>query len=146
MSDVDWGSVPEWVAAVGTVGTLVYATVLLGKQRQRLQQEVDRHDREQASLVSAWVKLEHGGQLSVRLRNANDVPIYQCYLELLDPDGGVLDQRFEESVPPGEHDLSPYDHELQFDPDLVSVKLDFFDPEGRHWVRRPNGTLDSLPD
>jgi hypothetical protein len=54
---VNWGDVPTWVAAIGTVGAFVAAFIQIGTERRRrlAREQQDRLDarRAQARLVSA---------------------------------------------------------------------------------------------
>jgi hypothetical protein len=53
---VDWGDVPTWVGAVGTVGALFFAVITLRSEfRSRRADEADKR-RAQASLVTAWTE------------------------------------------------------------------------------------------
>ena len=80
---VQWGDVPTWLAAVGTVGAFIFTGVLLRRERQ------DRIS-SQAKLVAAWMAEERpntfdvieGGlepdedYLCVKVNNASAEPVY----------------------------------------------------------------------
>lgn len=93
---VNWGDVPTWVAAIGTVGTLTAALLQINtERRRRLQQEkedrVERH-RAQARLVAAILGREEPAQLegsgierrtAVDLVNGSDEPAYRLVVGIV---------------------------------------------------------------
>lgn len=64
------GSLAEWVAGVGTIGTLAFSLYLLNRQVR-----AERED--QARLVSFW----ESGQSKVVLQNQSDSPIYEVVFD-----------------------------------------------------------------
>jgi hypothetical protein len=64
------GSLAEWVAGVGTIGTLAFSLYLLNRQ-------VRAEREEQARLVSFW----ESGQSKVVLQNQSDSPVYEVVLD-----------------------------------------------------------------
>lgn len=123
-SGVDWGDMPAWLSAVGTVVALLFAAIaakaaqrvyqiefqrdVLAEQTRR--QQEDRQRRAQAVLVSGWP----GGQTDdpgpqrwgAFVRNASETPVYQANVTVLhvhDPD---RTERFTLPViPPGSEPL-----------------------------------------
>jgi hypothetical protein len=154
----DWGSVPDWLAAIGTLAAFAVALRLLAKElAARRDQEEDRR-RAQARLVNAWPTMrwrESDGEAegwSV-VRNDSDEPIYQVKLTVVprdsrfasDPEAargqaqtieddwmGVLPRQTREGWLPAEWKLSTW---------YVAMGLSFTDSQGRRWKRLPNGTL-----
>lgn len=96
---VQWGDVPTWVSAAGTVMALIFAAVaaVMAKRvytiesRRDQQNEIDRRERdeqkraEQASRVSAWYAAEkaESGELTwgAVIRNASELPVYDVNVE-----------------------------------------------------------------
>ena len=64
------GSLAEWVAGVGTIGTLAFSLYLLNRQ-------VRAEREEQARLVSFW----ESGQSKIVLQNQSDSPVYEVVLD-----------------------------------------------------------------
>jgi hypothetical protein len=95
----NWGSVPDWVAAVGTAGSLFYIAVQhqieRRKDREQRDEEVkDRRDREasQARLVSVaagWgFDLGRGYTVRITVRNDSPSPIRHAQAVIEDPASG----------------------------------------------------------
>jgi hypothetical protein len=67
----DWGTVPDWLAAVGTVAAFAVALGLFRKeQKARREYEEDRR-REQARLISAWPEAPEVPGVKDRPRNTD---------------------------------------------------------------------------
>lgn len=163
VSDVAWGTFPDWIAAIGTAGAFAAGGVLLVKELrvQRARDEDSR--RAQASKVTAWAGesvssvTTPGGptrrrvRTHIRVRNASDQPVYSCGVTI----HTGLD--FEPAYVPG---LVPPDTKLEgaVDWDLpdeagpylsspggeAQVTLTFRDSSGRMWKRGPEGILESF--
>jgi hypothetical protein len=73
-SVVAWGSVPDWVEAIGTSGALLLGLVILRRDHR------DRIER-QARKVSNWVEIN--GEPTYHLINSSDQPITHVGLHLL---------------------------------------------------------------
>lgn len=97
---INWGSVPEWAAALGTLGALTVALWLLGGQlRTYRASEEDRVQRD-ASRISAWWSLpesieiglrkriatrrapERRHEVTIHVRISSDNPVYDCIVYL----------------------------------------------------------------
>jgi hypothetical protein len=157
----DWGTVPDWLAAIGTLLAFAVALGLFRKeQKARREYEEDRR-REQASRVACWVGMVEDPSLprapwasdrplrvvAAVLNNGSEEPIYDCRVHLeLDPAGtGTFwngDRRLtlaERVVPPGR---IQYPLRLSHaDPPDVSAWMIFTDAAGRRWERHPDGRL-----
>src|SRR2546429_9361435 len=82
------GDAPTWVAAIGTVGTLIAVLIQIEADRRRRHKkaEADRLERHraQARLIAAALgPTEHGaaapplGQIAIDLVNGSDEPVYR---------------------------------------------------------------------
>jgi hypothetical protein len=162
LAQAEWGTVPDWVTAFGTLAAFAVALRLLAKElTARREYEEDRR-REQASRVACWVGVvvedpysppapwasEIGTpKVAAVLNNGSEEPVYYCRVHLeLDPAGiGTFwegDRRLtlaERVVPPGrmEYPLRLSDA----DPPDVSAWMTFTDGAGRRWTRHPDGRL-----
>lgn len=76
MGAVDWGTFPEWLAAIGTVGALIAAVVAIRSEFESRERERSRLRVEQASLVSAGIDWSKSEGPIVRVTNASRAPIY----------------------------------------------------------------------
>jgi hypothetical protein len=94
---VAWGTVPDWTAAVGTVGSLVGLSIGLTQERSRRRQDEasaarERADREasQARLISTSLRITGdpaGARFLVLVVNDSEAPIYDVDATMLE-DGG----------------------------------------------------------
>jgi hypothetical protein len=85
LAKAEWGTVPDWVTAFGTLAAFAVALRLLAKELSaRHDQEEDRR-REQAGLVSVWPDLEiqhdEASQVTnmtflVHIRNGGQEPVH----------------------------------------------------------------------
>ena len=93
---VQWGTVPDWFSAVGSVAALFFAggaawAAIRGMRQQDLQirrmeaserRREEEREREQASQVAAWIILETGALPSVICVNASGRPVYNVLLTM----------------------------------------------------------------
>jgi hypothetical protein len=90
---INFGDVPTWVAAIGTVGTLGAALLQIGSERsRRLSQEAaDREERrrDQARLIAGWVgpieqeTEDSGPHTWIILSNGSPEPVYGVYAAIV---------------------------------------------------------------
>lgn len=134
-SHAQLGTVPEWLAAIGTtLAFFVAFGVLLLDVRERR--------RRQASQVSAW--LERGkSSATLHVANSSDVPVYKVRVtpQLLGRDYEILS--FPLLEPRSE--LTPLTLSLpgseQVSNEYLGVQILFTDSVGRRWQRTRNGEL-----
>jgi hypothetical protein len=156
LANVELGTVPDWVAAGGTVFAFFVALRLLDKELEvRREQQEDRR-RAQARLVSKWIpEPEREGHtpnfvFAVMVRNGSEEPIYNVTITMAPPDSayaadpeagpteaGTL--RYQRPVmAPGE----TFRDERRMVPDLPGhLGVSFTDAAGRRWKRYPDGRL-----
>lgn len=163
---LDWGTVPDWLVGVGTVGTLVAAVSTLAKdraesRRQRMYQR-SAQAREvhlgsvQRKSVSGVVGQQMRMSYTVAVTNQSAEVIHDVKLALwIMPAAALYDQarparRVELPVlPPGEtltcqldtvvkdvRGQGPVDHECR-------VEASFTDLSGQRWIRGPDYRLRS---
>lgn len=168
----DWGSVPEWVAAVGTAGALLVGGWLLLKELREFRLIEKSRETEDAKKVSGWWKWEVGGNTFspseghwikvqhgywLHLRNGSGAPIYDCEIRLVVPSDETLQHHgyIYPLIAPGETYPSPVpssalglmDVEYPLEPAWDAwVEVTFTDPEGRRWQRGEKGKLEELPE
>jgi hypothetical protein len=81
LCSMDWGTLPDWVAAISTGGAFAVTLFLLGREmKARKQAEKDRLESE-ARKVAAWVDW-HVHELAINLKNAAETPVYDCIVYL----------------------------------------------------------------
>lgn len=148
MANVDWGSAPDWLAAIGTVGALGVALYLLRQEMQERRRSLKRADRAPADQIFAWAqpRTDAGGWQTFVL-NKSDEPVYDVVVRLtplseppLPPYEAVWG-----TVAPG--DARAGDSFSNRPNDLFgvpSVDVEFTDGRGRHWIRRAGGELEQL--
>lgn len=151
----DWGSVPDWLAAVGTLAAFAVALRLLAKElAARREYEGDRR-RAQARLISTWDTFPepdpHDSSVYwfyVVVKNASEEPVYRVSVVMEEPGSifaettGSPNARMEFfTVAPGESDRLGFRM-----PEHRSgrLTLSFTDAAGRRWERYPDGRLVEL--
>jgi hypothetical protein len=155
---IQWGDVPTWVAALGTVGAVAVALVLAGRDgRRRIAQE----RRRQAELVTAWVtddattvtdQLESKVYLGLVVQNSSTQLVYQLIASLVATQGAYREDARDEDhrfrtyvgdVPPGSRRtrLEYGGHGMSI---RLGVEIAFQDAGGRWWRRKGNGNLEQL--
>lgn len=100
------GNLPSWLAAVGTVGTLIAALLQIRSERARFvaQQAADRQERRyaQARLISAWMKALGSdpptdgtphSYMKIALANGSAEPVYNVLVTVVDVQGTIPHQR-----------------------------------------------------
>jgi len=157
-----WGDVPTWVAAVGTVGSLVAGGVLLSQQGRQITDQRRSDSKSQAKLVSAWpVSVTSITQKSapgkpveraeITLQNGSDEPIWRCKiwvwsgftLHPVDRQGAL----YQLVVPKTLHSVAIlFNGEPHSGAELPPVVIMFDDAAGLHWARNAQGQLFRLDD
>ncbi|MEV4119132.1 hypothetical protein [Micromonospora sp. NPDC049645] len=143
---VDWGSVPDWFGAVGSIASVLF--VYLGLRREiRARRNDDLRIRAtQARLVSAVAEIRGTSVLRVTVANESDAPVLDVsalarLVPADDPDGPPVALAAAKQVRriPGHevHDLFvtvAAEHRLRA-ADTVLVDLTFTDHDGNRWHR-----------
>lgn len=148
LASVDWGSVPEWFAAIGTVGALFVALVLLRNELADRRRAAEVADRRPADGIFAWAepRTDAGGWQTFIL-NRSDEPIYDAvvyFTPLTDPAIPTQESVWG-TIPPG--GPKPGDRYGDRPGDLFGippVEIEFTDGRGRHWRRDARGQLQKL--
>lgn len=100
MGGINLGSIPTWVAGVGTVGTLSAALVQIrGERKRRLMQEIAATKslkESQAQLIAAWAGRpetpqiqnpdtngKHQGRTPINLINSSNAPVYSLVASIV---------------------------------------------------------------
>jgi hypothetical protein len=144
---------PAWIdaaanlfSAVGTVGALAVALVLLRQEQQREALRSEEQRRSQAVKVSAWLEAlrsAHGGQdLFFHVHNASEMPIFEVSLPTPVPDEDETEAVFIGLVPPGQTIQRPAPKDwlsAYFSPE--PVQIEFLDSSGQQWTRDEQGAL-----
>jgi len=156
---VEWGSVPDWIAAIGTSFAFVAALYVIFRDHQAQRRRQNEEDARQARLVLSWVDAfetaevvatEHGlkprHRFEVVIHNASSEPIIDCLAEVwIDTDEISKDiatsrvQRHKHIIPPGN-----YREAVQLAPDWATravASIAFTDGNGRRWLRNANNEL-----
>ena len=147
---VDWGSLPDWFGAVGSIASVLF--VYLGLRREIRSRRTDelRARATQARLVSAVAEIRGGSVLKVVVTNESDAPVLDLAVvpRLVPRDDG--DQAPTELAAPKEvrriHGRDSQelfvtvaaDRRLQ-NTDTVLVDLVFTDHDGNRWRRSGAG-------
>jgi hypothetical protein len=160
MSGVQWGTVPDWLSMVGTVGAFAVVGALLWRETQRDRAVERDRERGQASrvivqvdqpqvhdLVGVSFAPPQGVQTAV-VANHSDLPIYGCVVVFVDRrTGRRLATRDLNVIAPhgiGRH-LPPQELWSNDPGHVIVADAIFYDSAGRRWHRRFNGALRRLP-
>jgi hypothetical protein len=165
---IEWGTVMEFFAAVGTVGALLVAYRLLRREAGRDEERARERRSDQARLVAAWVRIakvrksawtQQGWQpedYEVRMLNSSPSPVYDVRLiyAVVDEEGGRVGMGATEAPI-----LPPEESSLDLPPDMIAkwkarkathptlvVDIEFTDGVGRRWRRTYDGVLTDLTD
>lgn len=153
LAQVEWGTVPDWVAAFGTLAAFAVALRLLFKELEaRREYEADRR-RDQARLVAAWTF--HPGEeewFSIVVHNGSDQPIYEVKFTMVQPGSTYASDPIRSPLNGDvvHHELSLIPPQEKFHLPLPvfghgpgPIGLSFQDALGRAWVRYPDGRLEA---
>ncbi len=148
-----WGTVPDWLGAVGSIAAASVAVYLAYREGQRADNaEADsrqlrqRLEREQAAKVAAWVEAadENGHHVWViQVKNSSSESVYSVALRLLDGERelGLLKRRWWDVLPPGDTVLTVSYEGAGCSPHAV---VSFTDGAGLRWERGLGGVLRRL--
>ena len=154
LSAVAWGTVPDWILAIGTLALFIAAFITIMQDRKRVEALEAEHRRqrketslERASQVSAWPEDWSSNDVRVTCHNGCAEPIYNVVIRVAE--GNPV-------VPP---DLTEYDDtkaaflmkpgenleailRLRCPPSSQPrIDLAFRDTRGNRWWRRADGIV-----
>jgi len=142
---VDLGDLPEWVAAVGTVGALVGSLVLIGRQLSEWRRAAEDRRRRQAERVTAWVwevrpSATPHPLVVLRVANSNTSAVYATTVKI---DVGVSGTFWRWLGSMGPMETRELEIPLPGVPrsNLLEPDLAFTDGAGRRWLRKSGGEL-----
>jgi hypothetical protein len=161
---IEWGTLPEALGAVGTVTAAIVAVRLAKREGERAEKAEKERDalradqvKDQASKVVAWVeprpqKTEPGSRYvrtvdyrpgdEVTVRNASDRPVFDVSAEVVHADGGerMFVKRWPVIAPLADA-TAPVSGWVQEYNEPPYVCLIYTDAAGRRWVRGEAGVL-----
>jgi hypothetical protein len=152
----NYGTLPDWLAGVGTVGTLAFSLWLFARQ------QADRR-LAQAQMVSAWPTAPEptptgGGVIfAVKVKNASTEPVYDVRATMVPYDSPHADNPEAATGQVGtttvRMPILPGGEELESGVDPIrtgilpgAVGLSFTDAQGIRWQRLPSGVLREHPE
>jgi hypothetical protein len=134
------GTIPEWIAALGTVAAFFVALGLFAKELAARREQQEDQRRDQARRVTALAQRWPGGaeRHTLIMRNNSDEPASAITVVMEHPDkpGVITRQESWDLLPPGE---SP--EKSAFFAPVGPITLSFTDAAGRRWKRYPDGRL-----
>lgn len=155
--DVDLGSLPDWLAAVGTIAAAWVAVILAKREGQRAERAEAERDalrreqaREQAAKVVAWMEppLRNLTTVSTRgwrvvARNVSDEPVFAVEAEVVHADGyeHVILEEWDVLPPRGDVERF-FRQDVKARSERPYVVLTFTDAAGRRWRRGERGRLE----
>lgn len=146
--DIAYGTLPDWVAAIGTAGALIAAVVLLRDDRRIRRAQDEEHTRDQAQKIGTWITSSDFSVYVINLRNASDLPIYNVTVEFGTPAGHDpwTSATSWITMPPGETDQAPVSAEASPTGAVILYSTSFTDSAGRSWRRDASGDLSPIED
>ena len=163
MSAVQWGTIPEWVAGVGTAGAFISVVIIYRRDRKK---ERDENLRAQARLIDAWISSatwQRGGPFgdtflptivfTISFSNSSPQAVrsveidicrdemsqtFRCGIVPPTGPGTPYSRRFPLSDLPGSEPGSPEDRFLA---GLYTLLVSFVDAGGNRWFRDSQGNL-----
>jgi hypothetical protein len=148
---LDWGTVPAWVAAVGTGGALIASVIVLGRQRRDRGEDIEERLRDQARHVAAWSPMGESVGASgtpfgpVIVRNGSSEPIYDVVVRWVKDGYDVPPVVFETPVMPPRTDEIGREPPGGFMSEIPPLELSFTDARGNRWTRWAGGSLTREP-
>jgi hypothetical protein len=169
-----YGTLPDWLAALGTVGAFFAGLRLLRKELDARLDEVEDRRQAQARLVVAWTDIEQvkgmlgppaaapSYEFALIVKNNSEEPVYDVRITMVSEDSpfaddpeaarredgtleaGALEGRFS-MVPPGERIRNAIPLDVAPSP-YPPCSLSFTDAQERRWKRYPNGRLQGPPE
>lgn len=147
----DWGSVPDWFGAIGSIGSVLF--VYLGLRREIRARRVDemRVRATQARLVSAVTEIRGNAVLRVTVTNESDAPVLDVtMLPRLAPSEDSDDPPVDLATAKQVRRIHGRDsaelfvtvngeYRLHAATDTVLVELTFTDHDGNRWRRIGSG-------
>lgn len=163
MASAQWGTIPEWVAGVGTAGAFVSVVIIYRRDRKKSR---DENLRAQARLFDAWISSacwQRGGphgetvlptiDFTISFSNSSPQAVRSVEIEICRDDmsqiftcgvvpptgpGTPYSQRLTLSDLPGSEPGSPADKYLA---GLYTLLVSFVDAGGNRWSRDSQGNL-----
>jgi len=148
LKSLNWGSVPDWFAATGTILAVIVALTIAGRDTRRV---LSLNRRSQARKISAWQQIVQGTEVPVII-NTSTLPIYDIVVSYGVAYGagdaymtGNENQVFIQKLPPGRWriKLSPQKPEEGMHIRL-SLSICFRDADGNFWLRDATGVLKEI--
>lgn len=153
---INWGDIPTWLSAVGTVGALFVALKLLNedlKDRREIRKKALEND---ARKVSCWYE-QSKKYATVWVQNMSEEPVYNLVANIGSADADLnafpdLDNKHMGIVfgilgPSQKQDYKVED-ERYFSgshfPDIAQIAVEFTDSKDSHWRRCENGELKQI--
>lgn len=159
VTGLNWGDVPTWVTAFGTVGAVVVALYLAGRDSRQRARERRRH---QADNITGWLEFQsHPDQpptLSLTILNGSSQLAYRVIASLV-PVRGTAPPDWRNKGNHEPKDFREFVGELR--PGTTTraieypgggsfirwaVELTFRDAAGQVWLRSADGRLNQIKD
>lgn len=149
-SMVDLGTVPEWIAAVGTAGAFFATAWLLWREEEARRRRHEEEAKGQARRVNVWAVGEVESTpdtqvIDVALSNSSEEPVYTVHVDAMEPAGDGMVTLFRIStLPPGEE---PRIKRVEASKNIMRgagtrLRIRFRDSQGIAWVKEsPAGRL-----
>jgi hypothetical protein len=135
---INFGDLPGWFAAIGTVGALAVSLSLLARQ-------IDERRTSQARQVSAWIEdllldRQPFPVLMVLVKNGSDQAVYSVHVSVAVGVRGTF-TRYLESMGPGELREVPIPLPAPPRASGIAPDVSFVDGAGSHWLRTGDGRI-----
>jgi hypothetical protein len=163
-----WGTLPDYIAAVGTVGAFFGGIRLLRKELEARRDDVEDRRAAQARLVAAWVGPSHPEVdpdksnprtvSYILTRNGSSEPVANVWVTTRWKADRVNFSKSDRPARRPRHDINRLSAYAVIAPDTTEterreaekspipdeVEIEFTDSAGHRWIRHPNGRLQLL--
>ncbi len=158
----NWGSIPDWVAAVATPLALLAFVLEDARSRrdrreaesgeaERAEREQRAETEEQVRRVTAWSEVVAGNgkytDVVAHIENSSDMAIFALVVTLKSTEGSAVPeaQRIPVVPPQGRSDIAVWYAVAVPDDAILDVVVEFTDARGARW-RRSGAQFSSLSD
>lgn len=146
IAQLNWGSVPDWLAAIGTIGAVIVALFFAGRDGR---ERSNRERRRQAEGLTTWRRFDRLGNItSVVMINNSTGTLFDIAVSVGVARGageafrtGNENNVFLTGLPPGEYEINPPPQDDESMHKTLGVSVTFRDSRGVYWRRDATGEL-----
>ena len=148
INKINWGDIPTWLAAIGTISTFIIYYFLLRVEISKRDEERELQKQYTQRRISAWVDNN-----IVFIKNGGIEPVYHAVVHVgpmgtkFEVDSGKHIEIVLGNIGPGQQIEEPVMERFlkgEIFPIIPEVAIEFTDCEGKYWRRESNGNLSQV--